>query len=33
MTFAPKFDFIIVNDNLEHAKEEAETKIKNFLHL
>jgi len=33
MTFATKFDFIIVNDNLEHAKEEAETKIKNFLHL
>ena len=33
MSFAPKFDFIIVNDHLEHAKKEAESKIKNFLNL
>lgn len=33
MSFATKFDFIIVNDHLEHAKKEAESKIKNFLNL
>ncbi len=31
MTFAPKFDVIIVNDNLEKAKREAETIIRKFI--
>jgi len=31
MTFAPKFDLVIVNDNLEKAKEEAEKAIREFL--
>jgi len=31
MTFAPKFDVIIVNDNLEKAKREAETTIRKFI--
>ena len=31
MTFAPKFDLVIVNDDLEKAKEEAEKAIREFL--
>lgn len=31
MTFAPKFDKIVVNDDLEKAKEETLSIIKNFL--
>lgn len=31
LTFAPKFDYVIVNDDLEKAKEEALCKIKSFL--
>jgi guanylate kinase len=31
MTFAPKFDVVIVNDVLEIAKSEAENVIRNFL--
>lgn len=32
MTFAPKFDRIIVNDRLEDAQQEAETTILQFIH-
>lgn len=32
MTFAPKFDKIIVNDRLEDALQEAETAILQFIH-
>lgn len=32
MTFAPKFDKIIVNDHLEDALQEAETAILQFIH-
>lgn len=32
MTFAPKFDRIIVNDRLEDAQQEAETAILQFIH-
>lgn len=32
MTYAPKFDKIIVNDNLENAKAEAEKMLLQFLH-
>ncbi len=31
MTYAPFFDVIIVNDNLEHALQEAEEKVRKFL--
>lgn len=31
MSFAPKFDVIVVNDDLEKAKTEAETLISNFI--
>ena len=31
MTFAPKFDVVIVNDNLEKAKKEAEATIRRFI--
>jgi guanylate kinase len=31
MTFAPKFDTVVVNDNLEVAKAEAERSIREFL--
>jgi guanylate kinase len=31
MTFAPRFDTIVVNDNLEVAKAEAERSIREFL--
>ncbi|MCL4482538.1 MAG: guanylate kinase [Bacteroidetes bacterium] len=31
MTYAPLFDVIIVNDTLEHALQEAEEKVKEFL--
>ncbi|MGB4415371.1 MAG: guanylate kinase [Paludibacter sp.] len=31
MTFAPKFDVVIVNDNLEKAKKEAEATIRKFI--
>ncbi|HJV77158.1 MAG TPA: guanylate kinase [Paludibacter sp.] len=31
MTFAPRFDTIVVNDNLEVAKAEAERSIRKFL--
>jgi guanylate kinase len=31
MTFAPQFDKIIVNDNLEEAKQEALQVVKEFL--
>jgi len=33
MTFAPKFDLVIVNDNLDKAKAEAERSIREFLKL
>ena len=32
MTFAPKFDKIIVNDRLEDAQQEAEAAILQFIH-
>ena len=31
MTFAPDFDFIVVNDNLEKAKKEAESIVRKFI--
>lgn len=31
LTFAPLFDFVIVNDTLEHALQEAEDRVNNFL--
>ena len=31
MSFAPKFDIVVVNDNLELAKAEAERSIRDFL--
>lgn len=31
LSFAPKFDLMVVNDNLETAKQEAYTDIKEFL--
>lgn len=31
LSFAPKFDLVVVNDNLETAKQEAYTDIKEFL--
>lgn len=31
LTFAPKFDKVIINDNLELAKKEAESVIREFL--
>lgn len=31
LSFAPKFDLVVVNDNLETAKQEAFTDIKEFL--
>jgi guanylate kinase len=31
LTYAPQFDFIIVNDTLEHALQEAENRVKAFL--
>lgn len=31
LSFAPKFDIVVVNDNLETAKQEAYTDIKEFL--
>jgi guanylate kinase len=31
MTFAPKFDHVVINDDLEKAKEETYTLVKNFL--
>jgi guanylate kinase len=31
MTFAPNFDLVIVNDDLDKAKEEAEKSIREFL--
>jgi guanylate kinase len=31
LTYAPQFDFIIVNDTLEHALQEAENRVKEFL--
>ena len=33
MTFANQFDIIVVNDNLDTAKSEAETAIKSFLDI
>ena len=33
MSFAPKFDHIVVNDNLEMAKAEAEAIIRKFLKI
>lgn len=33
MSFADKFDTVVVNDNLEHAVEEAKQKIGRFLEL
>ena len=32
LTFAPKFDMIVVNDDLEKAKAEALARLKAFLH-
>ena len=31
LSFAPKFDLVVVNDNLETAKQETYTDIKGFL--
>jgi guanylate kinase len=31
MTYAPLFDVIIINDSLEHALQEAEDRVKDFL--
>ena len=31
MTFAPKFDHVVVNDDLEKAKEETYRVVRNFL--
>ncbi len=31
MAYAPQFDVIIINDTLEHALQEAEEKVKEFL--
>ena len=31
MTFAKQFDYIIVNDNLNEAKENISTLIKNYI--
>ena len=31
LTYAPLFDYIIVNDTLEHALQEAEERVENFL--
>lgn len=31
MSFAPKFDLVIINDDLEKAKVEAEAKVRSFL--
>lgn len=33
MTFAPQFDHVVVNDNLEEAKAETLKLIRNFLNL
>ena len=33
LTFAPKFDVVIVNDNLEEAQQKALTVIKSFLNV
>lgn len=33
MTFAPKFDHVVVNDNLEKAEEETYELVKKFLQL
>ena len=32
LTFAPRFDTIVVNDDLEKAKAEALARLKAFLH-
>jgi len=31
MTYAPQFDKVLINDNLEKAYKEAETMVDNFL--
>jgi guanylate kinase len=31
LTFAPLFDYTIINDTLEHALQEAENRVKSFL--
>jgi guanylate kinase len=31
MSFAPDFDYIVVNDDLEKAKKEAENIIRKFI--
>ena len=31
MTFAPKFDHVVVNDDLEKAKEETYRVVRDFL--
>ena len=33
MTFAPKFDHVVVNDDLEKAEEETYELVKKFLQL
>ena len=33
MSFAPQFDFILINDDLEEAKKEAVAKLREFLNL
>jgi guanylate kinase len=33
LSFAPKFDTIVINDNLEDAQVEALKKLKDFLNL
>ena len=33
LTFAPKFDVVIVNDNLEEAQQKALSTIKSFLNI
>ena len=31
LKFAPKFDYVLINDNLDDAKSEIEAKVKSFL--
>ena len=33
LTFAPKFDKVVINDDLDKAKAEALKKVKDFLHV
>ena len=33
MTFAPQFDHVVINDNLETAKQEALSLLRDFLNI